>query len=346
MKQFAILGDCHFGTANSSLIHHEYMKKFFKDFFSYVDDHGIKFVLQLGDLFDVRKYINTWSLNFFKQEFHEQLVKRDMHMYVLLGNHDIFYRESLQISSVEEVLRDYPQYYTIIKEPTEINICGTSILAVPWVCKENVDQVNAAIANSKSKYCAGHFEFDGFELFKGQLAKTDYSHDGYKKFKKVISGHYHHMSSKDNVMYTGTPYELTWQDCNTTKGFFVYNGKTFTLVENVHRLYSSFKLSTTDITEDIIRDKYVKILVDVALAPKERDAMLDRIYSMKPHDVKLIENNVDTVSTSSTVYTPTTSISDIITDYVKNVSVGDNIDKQHLSSIMMSLYVEASANAS
>lgn len=346
MGKFIILGDTHFGASNSSEILHNYMRKFYNDFFDYIDNTGIKTILQLGDLFDVRKHTNTWSLNFFKEVFLNEVLKRDLKVYVLIGNHDIYYRESLKISFVDEFLSVYPDNFIIVKDPSEHVIEGISMLLVPWVCKENFVAVQGAIERSKSKFCAGHFEFNGFELFKGQLAKTHYSHEGYKKFKKVFSGHYHHMSSKDNVLYTGTPYELTWQDCNTSKGFFVFDGKDVIFAENKHKLYSAFKLSDYEnIPEDVVREKYVKITVDVALEPKQRDALLEKLHSFKPNDIKLIEFKVNNES-NKTSYVSTTSISDLIKDYVDNTTVAEGIDKELLTSLMMSMYVEASANAS
>lgn len=346
MSKIAILGDTHFGANGSNPITHDYMKKFYKDFFQYIDDHGIKTILQLGDLFDVRKHINTWSLSFFREVFLKPVIERNLQVYVLLGNHDIYYRESLQVSSVEEIPTPYTDWFVIVKEPADYVIDMESFLLVPWVCKENLSLVQGAIGVSNSVYCAGHFEFNGFELFRGQYAKTHFIHDEYKKFKKVFSGHFHHMSAQDNVLYTGTPYELTWQDADTTKGFFVLENGDLTLVENKHRLYSQFSLSEYDtIPEDIIREKHVKIKVDVPLEPKAREAMLDNVYSMKPHSVKLIETKTEMVD-DKVVHVASTSISDLITDYVSNVTVAEGIEKEKLSSILMGMFVEASANAS
>lgn len=342
MGKLAILGDTHFAAGNANVIQHEYMRKFFLDFFQYVDDNDIKTVLQLGDLFDVRKHINTWALNFFREVFLKPVIERGLKVVVLLGNHDIFYRESLQISSVEEVLYPYPETFTVIKEPTETVLEGLSFLLVPWVCKENLNAVQSVLMHSSSTYCAGHFEFNGFELFRGQLAKTNYDHAEYKKFEKVFSGHYHHMSSKDNIIYTGTPYELTWQDCATTKGFFVIDSNSIDMVENPHTLYSSFALSEyPTIPESIIRDKHVKIKIDIALEPKKRDALLENVYSMKPHTLKLIEKTIDTTETKEISYNDITSVPEVIKDYVQNISIDQALDKTVLSDVLIQLFVEA-----
>ena len=47
---------------------HEYFEKFYRDtFFPELDRLGIKTVIHLGDVFDVRKGIDYWSLDWAKR---------------------------------------------------------------------------------------------------------------------------------------------------------------------------------------------------------------------------------------------------------------------------------------
>jgi len=345
MSDIAILGDLHFGCHNSSPVHHAYMKKFFADFFEYVDANKITKIIQLGDLFDVRKHINTWSSNFFRETFLKPCISRNLDVWVLLGNHDIYYRESLEVSSVEEVLTPYDNWFHIVKEPTDLIIEDHSFLMVPWVCKENAEAVSASIKKSKSIFCIGHFEFDGFELFKGQMAKSSYKHTEYKKFKQVISGHYHAMSSRDNVLYTGTPYELTWQDSNTAKGFFVLNDeKQLTFVENPHKLYVSLSLEKGSPVNAIdVEDKILKVKMTGSWEPKEREAALDLLYSMRPNDVKLIQTEalVEEISVDTSKYQTFVGVDSMISDYVENIQVNESVDKTRLTQMLLEIFNEA-----
>ena len=62
MTKFVILGDTHFGARNDSRKFHDYFEKFYKNtFFPYLEEHGITEIIQLGDLFDRRKFINYKS---------------------------------------------------------------------------------------------------------------------------------------------------------------------------------------------------------------------------------------------------------------------------------------------
>ena len=61
--KIALLGDTHFGVRNDARHFHEYYEKFYSEvFFPYLEEHGINTIIQLGDLFDRRKYINFLSL--------------------------------------------------------------------------------------------------------------------------------------------------------------------------------------------------------------------------------------------------------------------------------------------
>lgn len=346
MNKIILLGDVHVGCHNASLVHHSSMSKFFVNFFEYIDKYQIRDIVQLGDLFDVRKHINTWSLNWFRTNILNPIRDRNIHMTVLLGNHDIFYRESLQVSSVEEVLEPYKKWFTVVKEPTEHSFCNNSLnfLLVPWVCKENTDTVADAITKSKSAYCAGHFEFDGFELFRGHVAKTNYKHDSYKKFTKVFSGHYHHMNTRDNVIYTGTPYELTWQDCNTTKGFFTLDTEgNMEMIENCHTMYTRLSYSESEtISSERITDHYVRFVIDQQITAKEREAALDKLQSMQPYSLKVIESTTAPAPVASVEQVQHQQTDDIIRGYIENVEIPVTIDRTELNTIIMNLFAEAS----
>lgn len=343
----AILGDTHTGAHSSNPAHHEYMSLFFKDFFKYVDAHNIKNVIQLGDLFDVRKHVTTWSLNWFKSNFIREVISRNMNVWVLVGNHDIHYRESVKLSSVKEVLDPYSDWFTIVEEPADYCIDNKWFLLVPWVCRENQQQVTEAISNSVSEYCCGHFEFDGFELYKGQLAKSTHSHTHYNKFHTVFSGHYHHMSRKDNIIYTGTPYELTWQDSGTAKGFFVLDDREH-FIENPHKIYSKFAISSVDQKNlsPLVTSKHVRVILDELLEPKQRERLEDLIYSLSPLSVKFIEQVVDKTTVPTVNYSSTVPISSIITDYVSTVTLPDTVERDILNTVMLQLHQEASTSAS
>ena len=74
----ALLGDTHIGARNDHPAFHKLFAKFYDDvFFPYLEQHNILHVIQLGDVFDRRKYINFSSLKLGREYFFERLGKID-----------------------------------------------------------------------------------------------------------------------------------------------------------------------------------------------------------------------------------------------------------------------------
>ncbi len=74
--KIALLGDTHFGARNDNSAFHDYFEKFYTEvFFPYLKEHDILHIIQFGDLFDRRKYINFNTLSRARKYFFD--VMRD-----------------------------------------------------------------------------------------------------------------------------------------------------------------------------------------------------------------------------------------------------------------------------
>ena len=94
----AILTDTHFGVRKGNQVFHDYFEKFYSEiFFPYLDKHGIDTVIHLGDVFDVRKGIDYWSLDWAKRVVFTPLQDRGITTHIIVGNHDIFYLSLIHI---------------------------------------------------------------------------------------------------------------------------------------------------------------------------------------------------------------------------------------------------------
>jgi len=91
----AILGDTHFGVRNDNKSFHDYYERFYSElFFPYLKDKGIKRVIQLGDLFDRRKYVNFYTLKRAREYFFDKIDEYDLEMDVFVGNHDTYFKNT------------------------------------------------------------------------------------------------------------------------------------------------------------------------------------------------------------------------------------------------------------
>ena len=345
--KIAILGDTHFGVRGDSLKFHDYYKKFYDNvFFPYLKENNITNVFQLGDLFDRRKFINFNTLALSKQYFFDQIAAQELKFYTLLGNHDIFWKESLEVNSTGLVLGEYSQYINLIDKPTPIAFeDGTTIDMIPWICKENQKEVFDFIDESKSDLCFGHFEIAGFPMYKGMVGHHGLSHEMFAKYERVLSGHYHTRSKRENIEYIGTPYEMTWQDYNDPRGFCVFDTEIRELefIRNPYTIHEKItyddKNHDPDASTVDIQDKYVKIAVVNKSDLYKFDQFINELYTKDAHEIKIIEDfsefNDGEISTEINIE----DTMSILSNYVDSVETDEN--KEELKSVLKELYLEA-----
>tara|TARA_R110000772_G_scaffold138575_5_gene247580 strand:- start:4 stop:1059 length:1056 start_codon:yes stop_codon:yes gene_type:complete len=345
MTKFVILGDTHFGARNDSRKFHDYFEKFYKNtFFPYLEEHGITEIIQLGDLFDRRKFINFNTLSEVKRYFFDEIQRKNIRFTTLLGNHDIFWKESLSVSSSGLILGEYN--FTLIDKPVIIDIDGTKIDLIPWICKENEEDVFKFIDESKSDLCFGHFEIAGFPMYRGHTASDGLSHDMFAKYELVCSGHYHTRSKQENITYVGTPAEMTWQDYNDPRGFSVFDTETreLSFIQNPYTIheklvYDDLDKEVIDISEIDLTDKYIKIVVVNKTDLYKFDLFMNNVYQRGAHDIKIIEDFSEFENGEISTEINLEDTLSILSNYVDSVNTTEN--KEEIKTVLKELYLEA-----
>ena len=106
--RICLLGDTHFGVRNDSKAFHAYYEKFYDEtFFPKLAERGVRTIIQLGDLFDRRKFINFNSLYLCRKYFFNKLRDNNITLHTLLGNHDVAFKNTLEVNSTSLLLQDY-----------------------------------------------------------------------------------------------------------------------------------------------------------------------------------------------------------------------------------------------
>lgn len=342
--KFAILGDCHFGARNDLNLFHQHFEAFFDMFFEDIEKQGITHVFQLGDLFDRRKYINFHTLKEAKRYFFNRLHDKGMTLHTLVGNHDIFYRESLTVNSQSLVLGEYPNVITYEK-PTTYTFDGTTIDIIPWICRDNAEEVTEFIRNSKSDLCMGHFEIAGFAMYRGMEAHEGLSVEMFEKYERVFSGHYHTRSMKGNIMYVGTPYEMTWQDYNDPRGYHIFDTETrqVTFYQNPHIIFIRLDYDDTQKLVDLdsldLRSCFVKLVVTNKTDLYKFDQFTQKLYSKGAYEVKVVEDLSEFSDGEIGEEIDLEDTMDVLSNYVD--SIDTEADKDKIKRFMKSLYIEA-----
>jgi DNA repair exonuclease SbcCD nuclease subunit len=347
--QVAIINDTHCGVKNGSDVFLKNAEKFYTDvFFPYLKENNIDSIIHLGDYFEHRKFVNFKALNQNKRVFLDILRERGIHMTIIPGNHDVYYKNTNQLNSLTECLSEYNDCVTIYQEPIDLKVGNTTIGMVPWICPENEDKCLEFLENTKSQIIMGHFELGGFRYMANANIKSHgMDKSKLKRFEAVYSGHYHTKSTQDNVTYLGTQLELTWSDAGDPKFFHIFdtNTREMTPVRNPHTLFEKITYDEENpiqLREEMIVGKYIKIIVTSKKDLFSFDKFLEKVYNFNPHEVKIIETFEEYAGDSvddekiSTADTQT-----LLNEYVDATET--NLDNDKLKKMLQELYVEAQA---
>lgn len=349
----AVITDQHFGARNDSLHFLDFYEKFYNEtFFPALDNNKIDKVLILGDTFDRRKYVNFYTLQRAKKMFFDKLMARNIKVYMLVGNHDTYYKNTNSVNSPELLLEDYSNI-TIIESPQTIHLdygdVKADVCMMPWICADNYQASMDELNNTSATVCMGHFEIQGFQMYRGSP-----SHDGlnpkmFGKFDMVFSGHYHHKSSNGNIQYLGNPYELTWQDYNDPRGFHLFDLVTHELefVRNpnvmFHRIVYDDKVddiqTITKMNLSAYTGTYVKVVVSNKTNPYLFDTFISNLYQVNPIDITIAEDFAELEELEDLNVDETEDTTTILNKFVDNVPTDLNRDK--IKTLLRELYVEA-----
>ena len=340
----AIITDQHFGARGDSIQCLDYYEKFYSEiFFPKLEEYGIKHILILGDTFDRRKFINFNTLARAKRMFFEVAYDNDMFITMIAGNHDTYYKNTNQVNSLDLLLREYSNI-TILESPVRLPFGSKEYLFVPWMCAENEEHILQEL-KTPADLCLGHFEIDGFDMFLGTKNHGGLNRTHLSNFEMVLTGHFHHRSTDDNIYYLGSPYGFTWSDHNDPRGFHILDTETheLTFIENpniiFHKIYYDDKKDQKLKPSDY-RKSCVKVIVVNKTNYVKFDKFIDGLYDNEVLELTIEDdlseydaavNESDEVDIEDTLT--------MLSDFIDNIH--SDKDKDRLKTLMRTLYVEA-----
>ena len=340
--KIAIITDQHLDGRKGNLAFWNYFQKFYDEiFFPTLEKEGVRVVFDLGDTFDNRKSMDFNTFHRVRENYFERL--RDYEVHMLLGNHCTYYKNTNRINSPELLLEQYNNI-KIYSEPKEILMGKKVFLMLPWINKENQEDVFSRLETSEADICCGHLELTGFEVTPGM--KMDHGMDPqlFHRFKRVWSGHYHHKSKKGNVQYLGNPYQMYWNDYKDRRGFHIYDTESDKLkfVANPYEIFDKIFYDDTSMDynkQDVsdYKDKYIKIVVNEKRDYQMFETLVDRLYNVGVHDVKIVETLVEEDTADIEVSTKDTLT--LLNEYIDEVEM--SVDKSDLKGLMRTLYIES-----
>jgi len=302
--KIALINDTHFGARGDSQLFLDYFMKFFDDvFFPYIKENNIKTVIHAGDLMDRRKFVNFNVLNQVRTRFMDRLRDDNVELHCILGNHDVYYRNTNTINSIRELFGDDLILY---EEPAVVNFDGLDIALLPWVNKENNDEALNFIKSAAAPILIGHLELYGYDVIRGVKYNEGMDAKLFSRYEQVLTGHFHCKQEHGNIYYLGTQYQITFADLNETKGFHVYDTDTRELefIENPYKMFHSITYNDEEgpvefrhrvDTHTYLKDAYVKLFVEHKEHPYSFDRFMDKLYDAGVSKITIVEelNNSD-----------------------------------------------------
>ena len=341
--KIALITDQHLDGRKGSLPFWNYFQKFYDDiFFPTLEKEGVRTIIDLGDTFDNRKSMDFNTFNRVTENYFKRL--KDYKVHMILGNHCTYYKNTNKINSPELLLEQYKNI-NIYASPEEITLGSKKFLMMPWINKENKEECLELIANSKADIMCGHLECDGFEVTPGMKFDGGFKVSDFKNFKRVWSGHFHHKSKHGNVQYLGNPYQMFWNDYKDTRGFHIYDTESDKLkfIKNPYEIFekifyddASVDYNKQDVSD--YKDKFIKLIVEEKRDYQMFETLVDRLYNVGAHDVKIVETLVDADNIEDAEL-ETKDTMTLLNEYIDEVEIA--VDKTELKSLMRTLYIES-----
>jgi hypothetical protein len=150
---------------------------------------------------------------------------------------------------------------------------------------------------------------------------------------------------------------MFWNDCNDTRGFHIYDTDKDRLkfVTNPYKIFKKiyyndnfpYPLSTKPFSTtgkesldwNQYKDTFVKIIVEGKTNQSTFDKLIDSLYAVGVHDIKVVET---LVSEDNNIVSDDLEIKDTMTllrDYVDEVET--SVDKDNLKQLLQTLYIES-----
>ena len=204
-KKVACFTDIHFGLRGDSDQHNTDCTNYITWFLDRAKEFDAETCIFLGDWNHTRARISAKTMNISLDNI-ERLANSFKKFYFITGNHDLYYRDSRDVNSVE--FGRLIDNVTIISEP----FFEGEVAFFPWL---NGDEWKA-VKKTKCKYMFSHFELPVF-LMNQMIKMPDLGTihgDHFKYPEYVFSGHFHKRQSQGKIHYIGNTFPHNYADIN------------------------------------------------------------------------------------------------------------------------------------
>lgn len=335
-KKAACFTDIHFGLKGNSRVHNDDCEDFVHWFIEEAKKNNCETCIFLGDWHHHRSATNVSTMNYTVSNM-ERLGAAFEKVYVIMGNHDLYYREKREINSMEYI-RNIPNIH-IVNEW----FVKDDIAIIPWLEPDEY----LKIPEMKQKYIFGHFEIPYFKM----NAMVDMPDVGGIKAEHfvnqqyVFSGHFHKRQVRNNIHYIGNAFPHNYADVgDDDRGMMILeNGGEPKYINwpnmPVYRYYKISQLLEN--ADSLLKEKmYVRVGLDIKISYEEANFIRETfLEKYKLRELQLIPEQLDTVEQPTVHIEKFDSVDQIVIKQLENVD-SKTYDKQILMAIYNNLDVK------
>lgn len=328
-KKAITFTDIHLGLRHNSKQHNQDCLDFIDWLIDQAKLKNCETCIFMGDWHHHRSNINILTLDYTMQAL-RKLNKAFSKVYMMVGNHDLFYRERRDIHSM--VVGAEFSNIELIDQPVIID----DVSLVPWL----VEDEWKSVANAKTKYLFGHLELPGFKMNamiempdNGGLNQNHFKHQDY-----VFSGHFHKRQEKGKITYIGNPFGHNYSDVWDFDRGAMYlewdKEPEFLNYESGPR-FISINLSALLENPDIyLKPKtYLQVILDVDITYEEAAFLRETFISQYDvREFKIITNQEDEISKSHDGEITFKTVDAIVIEQLSNID-SDAFDNKKLIEI-------------
>jgi DNA repair exonuclease SbcCD nuclease subunit len=255
-------------------------------------------------------------------------------VYIITGNHDLFYREKREIHSL--VMGKNFENVVLVDEP----VIDGDVAIVPWLIEDEWKKVKKI----KTKYMFGHFEIPGFKM-NAQIEMPDHGAINKRHFEHqdlVFSGHFHKRQNDGHIHYIGNPFGHNFADAwDFNRGaMFLEWDKEPEYVNYPHgpRYITCYLSELLDNTEDYLKPKtYVRVTLDSNISYEEINFLRETlIENYEIRDLKLIYDRTVEEDIEFEGEITFQTVDQIVTEQLSNLDLG-TYDRKKLVEIYNNL---------
>jgi len=337
MSKAVVFTDIHFGLKNNSDEFNQCCLEFIDYMIDIANKENISTCYFLGDWHHFRSNIAVNTLSY-SIEGLRKLNEAFDDVVMLLGNHDLFYRNRLDINSM--IIANNFTHIRVIDKPTQIE---ENVLFVPWLCN------GEKLSNYKSEFIFCHAEIPTFNVNQKIKLDGEYNPLDYKTIRHIYSGHFHKRQTKNNITYIGACFSHDFSDVDDyhNKGFMIFNPSAEN-DEDMQKFYEwdsapkYMVLKSSEIkNKDIPINTSLKIINDLHKSNREMIKLQSELkdkYELNTCTIQPMEVNMSEIIDESSIEVNKAfqSLDITILELLKEVHY-DNINNEMLQSIYREL---------